>query len=90
MNKTDLVNAIAESAALSKVDAKKALDATLDAIANALKANDKVALVGFGTFEVSVRAAREGVNPATKEKIQIAAKNVVKFKAGTALNDAVK
>ncbi len=90
MNKTDLVNAIAESAALSKVDAKKALDATLDAIANALKANDKVALVGFGTFEVSVRAAREGVNPATKEKIQIAAKNVVKFKAGAALNDAVK
>lgn len=76
--------------ALSKVDAKKALDATLDAIANALKANDKVALVGFGTFEVSVRAAREGVNPATKEKIQIAAKNVVKFKAGAALNDAVK
>lgn len=90
MNKTDLVNAIAEGAALSKVDAKKALDATLAAIENALKANDKVALIGFGTFEVSKRSERKGINPATKQEITIAAKNVVKFKAGAALNDAVK
>lgn len=90
MNKTDLVNAIAAGAGLSKVDAKKALDATLDAVAGALKAGDKVALVGFGTFEVSARSAREGVNPSTGAKIQIPAKNVVKFKAGAALNDAVK
>ena len=94
MNKTELINAIAEGAALSKVDAKKALDATLGAVENALKAGDKVALIGFGTFEVAIssitRAAREGFNPATKEKVQIPAKNVVKFKAGAALNDAVK
>lgn len=90
MNKTELINAIAEGAALSKVDAKKALDATLGAVENALKAGDKVALIGFGTFEVATRAAREGFNPATKEKVQIPAKNVVKFKAGAALNDAVK
>ena len=87
MNKTELINAIAEGAALSKVDAKKALDATLGAVENALKAGDKVALIGFGTFEVATRA---GFNPATKEKVQIPAKNVVKFKAGAALNDAVK
>ena len=87
MNKTELINAIAEGAALSKVDAKKALDATLGAVENALKAGDKVALIGFGTFEVATRAA---FNPATKEKVQIPAKNVVKFKAGAALNDAVK
>lgn len=90
MNKTELINAIAEGAALSKVDAKKALDATLGAVENALKTGDKVALIGFGTFEVATRAAREGFNPATKEKVQIPAKNVVKFKAGAALNDAVK
>ena len=90
MNKTELINAIAEGAALSKVDAKKALDATLGAVENALKAGDKVALIGFGTFEVATRVAREGFNPATKEKVQILAKNVVNFKAGAALNDAVK
>lgn len=90
MNKTDLVNAIAAGAGLSKVDAKKALDATLGAIEDALKNNDKVALVGFGTFEVSKRAARQGINPATKQAITIEAKNVVKFKAGAQLADAVK
>ncbi len=90
MNKTDLVNAIAAGAGLSKVDAKKALDATLEAIEGALKNNDKVALVGFGTFEVSKRAARQGINPATKQAITIEAKNVVKFKAGAQLADAVK
>ena len=90
MNKTDLVNKIAENAGLTKADAKKALDATLDAVANALVEGDKVALLGFGTFSVNERPARTGVNPATKQKIEIAAKKVVKFKAGAELADKVK
>ncbi len=89
MNKTELVNAIAE-AGLSKVDAKKALDAALDAISGALKSGDKVALLGFGTFAVTERPERQGINPSTKEKITIAAKKVIKFKAGAELADAVK
>ena len=89
MNKTDLVNAIAAEAQLSKADAKKALDATLNALAGALKAGDKVALIGFGTFAVNERPARTGINPATKEKIQIEAKKVIKFKAGAELAEAV-
>lgn len=82
MNKTELVAKIAEGAGLSKVDAKKALEAALDAITAAVKAGDKVALVGFGTFSVSERGERQGINPATKETITIPAKKVVKFKAG--------
>ena len=82
MNKTELVEKIAAGAGLSKVDAKKALDATVAAIKDALVAGDKVALVGFGTFSVNERPAREGINPATKEKIQIAAKKVATFKSG--------
>ena len=85
MNKTDLTNKIAETAGLSKVDAKKALEATLEAISDALKAGDKVALVGFGTFSVSERPARQGKNPRTGEAITIAAKKVAKFKAGADL-----
>lgn len=85
MNKTELVAKIAEGAGLSKVDAKKALDATLEAITNAVKAGDKVALVGFGTFDVTERAERQGINPATKETITIPAKKLVKFKAGADL-----
>ena len=81
MNKTELIEKIANSANLSKADAKKALDATVDAI--------KAALV-FGTFSVNERPAREGINPATKEKITIAAKKVAKFKAGAELADAIK
>ena len=77
--KSELVSAIAASAGLSKVDSKKALDATLEAIAGALKANDKVALLGFGTFAVTERPAHDGVNPATKEKIHIPAKKVIKI-----------
>lgn len=73
MNKTDLVNAIAAQG-LSKADSKKALDAVLDAISGALKEGDKVAILGFGTFSINERPAREGINPATKEKITIAAK----------------
>lgn len=84
MNKTDLVNAIAAQG-LSKADSKKALDAVLDAISGALKECDKVAILGFGTFSINERPARDGINPATKEKITIAAKKVVKFKAGAEL-----
>ena len=84
MNKTDLVNAIAAQG-LRKADSKKALDAVLDAISGALKEGDKVAILGFGTFSINERPAREGINPATKEKITIAAKKVVKFKAGAEL-----
>lgn len=90
MNKTELVEKIAAQAGLTKVDAKKALDATVDAIKAALKAGDKVQLVGFGTFAVKEQPARQGINPATKQKITIAAKKVAKFKAGAELADAVK
>ena len=90
MNKTDLVKAIADGAGLSQADAKKALDATLDAITASLKKQDKVVLVGFGTVDVAVRQARQGVNPSNGTKIQIPEKKVVKFKAGAALNDVVK
>jgi len=85
MNKTDLVAKIAEGAGLSKVDAKKALEATLEAITGAVKAGDKVALIGFGTFSVAKRAARKGINVLTKKTINIPAKKVVKFKAGADL-----
>ena len=85
MNKTELINAIAEGAGLSKADAAKALNATTAAIANAVKAGDKVALVGFGTFSTSERPARTGKNPRTGEPIEIAAKKVVKFKPGADL-----
>jgi DNA-binding protein HU-beta len=85
MNKTDLINAIAEGAGLSKVDAAKALNATTAAIANAVKAGEKVALVGFGTFAPSERPARTGKNPRTGEVLQIPAKTVVKFKPGADL-----
>ena len=90
MNKTELVNAIAAQANLTKVDAKAALDATLSAIACALAEGDKVALIGFGTFAVSEKGARTGINPRTKETIKIAARKVVKFKAGAELADKVK
>jgi DNA-binding protein HU-beta len=89
MNKTELIEKIAAGAGISKVDAKKALDATVAALKEALIAGDKVSLVGFGTFAVTERPAREGINPATKEKIQIEAKKVAKFKAGAELADAL-
>lgn len=90
MNKTELINAIAAKANLTKVDAKNALDAALDAIAEALASNDKVALLGFGTFSVQEKDARTGINPRTKEKIEIPARKVVKFKAGAELDGKVK
>jgi DNA-binding protein HU-beta len=89
MNKTELIEKIAAGSGLSKADSKKALDATIDAIKNALKGGDKIALVGFGTFSVNERPARTGINPSTKAKIQIAAKKVAKFKAGAELSDAI-
>ncbi|HRF68785.1 MAG TPA: HU family DNA-binding protein [Muribaculum sp.] len=89
MNKTDLVNAIAEKANLTKVDAKNALDACLEAIAGALESDDKVALIGFGTFAVTEKGARTGINPRTKETINIPARKVVKFKPGAELASKV-
>ena len=87
MNKTELVTAIAEKSGLAKTDAKKALEATLEAITEAVKNDEKVALIGFGTFETAVRAARQGINPATKETINIPEKKVVKFKASSNILD---
>ena len=89
MNKTELVAAIAASAELSKKDAEKALKAVVDVITEELKKGEKVQLVGFGTFEISERPAREGINPRTKEKITIPASKNPKFKAGKALKDVV-
>ena len=89
MNKSDLIEKIAASSELSKTEAKQALDATLSALKDALIAGDKISLVGFGTFSVNERPAREGINPATKQKIMIAAKKVAKFKAGAELADAL-
>lgn len=89
MNKTELIDKIAEGSGLTKTDSKKALEAAVSAIQAALVAGDKVSLVGFGTFSVSERPAHEGINPATKKKIQIAAKKLVKFKAGAELADAI-
>ncbi|MDO4881379.1 MAG: HU family DNA-binding protein [Capnocytophaga sp.] len=89
MNKTELIDAIAAEAGLSKVDAKKALEAFLGNVEKTLKEGGKVSLVGFGSWSVSEKAAREGRNPQTGKTIQIAAKKVVKFKAGAELSDAV-
>ncbi len=89
MNKNDLVAQVAEGAELSKTDAAKAVDAVFDAIAEALKKGDEVRLVGFGTFSVSERAASEGRNPRTGEKIDIEASRQPKFKAGKGLKDIV-
>jgi DNA-binding protein HU-beta len=89
VNKSELIDAIASGADISKAAAGRALDATLDAITEALRKGDQVALVGFGTFSVKQRAARTGLNPQTKEKIEIPAATVPAFKAGKALKDAV-
>lgn len=86
MNKNELINAIAEKSGLSKVDSKKALDAFIDVVADEVKGGGKVALVGFGTFSVTQKAARKGINPRTKAVINIPAKKSVKFKAGAELN----
>ena len=90
MNKTELVTRVAETTELSKKDATKAVDAILDAIAETLKAGDKVSLIGFGNFEVRERAARKGRNPQTGEEIEIAAGKIPAFKPGKELKDSVK
>lgn len=90
MNKTELVAAVAAKAELSKKDADAAVTAVFDAVKDALADGDKVSLIGFGTFSVKERAAREGLNPRTKETITIPATKVPAFKAGSALKDAVK
>lgn len=90
MNKTELIAAIADQAGLSKKDAEGALNAFVDVVGKALKKGEKVQLVGFGTFEVSKRAARTGRNPQTGETIKIKASKTPKFKAGKALKDLVK
>ena len=90
MNKAQLVDAMASRAGLSKADAKKALEAFVGATTDAMKGGDRVAMVGFGTFSVSERAARKGRNPQTGATIDIAAKRVPKFSAGAELKNAVK
>ncbi len=89
MNKAQLIDAMAESAGLSKVDAKKALDAFISATTEALKAGDRVSLVGFASLSVTERGERTGRNPQTGKEITIPAKKVVKFKAGAELSDAI-
>lgn len=89
MNKTELVAAIADKAGIAKKDAEKALTAFVDTVVDGLKSGDKIQLVGFGTFEVRERAARTGINPQTKQQIQIAASKNPVFKAGKAFKDAV-
>ncbi|MDR5610286.1 HU family DNA-binding protein [Arsenophonus sp.] len=90
MNKTELINQIAEKADLTKKDSEKALNAFIESVTEALKAGDDVQLVGFGSFQVKQRAARDGRNPQTGKTIQIAAANVPSFKAGKTLKEAVK
>lgn len=89
MNKAELVAAIAEKTELSKKDSEKALKAFIDVVTEELKKGEKVQLVGFGTFEVAQRAAREGINPLTKQPMKIAASKAPKFKAGKGLKDTL-
>ena len=89
MNKSELIDSIAAASGLTKTDSAKALDAFVSSVSAALKSGDDVRLVGFGTFAVKERAARTGLNPQTKEKIEIAASKAPAFKAGKALKDAV-
>lgn len=89
MNKAELIDAISAESGLSKADAKKALDGFISATTNAMKTGDKISLVGFGSFAVSERAARTGRNPQTGKEIKIAAKKIVRFKAGAELSAKV-
>lgn len=90
MNKTDLVNSVAEETEFSKKDAAKVVDVVFESITDSLKDGDKVQLIGFGNFEVRERSARKGRNPQTGEEIEISASKVPAFKPGKALKDAVK
>lgn len=89
MTKTELISVVANKAGLPKAAAEKAINATIDAITEALKKGDKVTLVGFGTFDVARRAARQGVNPRTREAIKIKASKAPRFRAGKSLKDIV-
>lgn len=90
MNKTEFINAVSEKAGLSKVDAKKAVEAFVETVGEEMKVGGKVALLGFGTFSVTEKAARKGVNPKTKATIEIPARKAVKFKPGAELAEIVK
>ena len=90
MNKTEFITAVAEKSGLSKVDAKKAVEAFVETVSSELKEGGKVALLGFGSFSVAEKAARKGVNPKTKQPIEIPARKSVKFKAGAELTEIIK
>ena len=90
MNKSDFISSVAEKSGLTKADAKKAVDAFCEPVTEVLKAGDTLALLGFGTFSVTEKPARTGLNPRTKEPIESAARKVAKFKPGAELADAVK
>ena len=90
MNKTEFINAVAEKSGLSKVDAKKAVEAFVETVSSELKEGGKVALLGFGSFSVAEKAARKGVNPKTKQPIEIPARKSAKFKAGAELTEIIK
>lgn len=90
MNKTEFINAVAEKSGLSKVDAKKAVEAFVETVSSELKEGGKVALLGFGFFSVAEKSARKGVNPKTKQPIEIPARKSVKFKAGAELTEIIK
>ena len=90
MNKTEFINAVAEKSGLSKVDAKKAVEAFVVFLSSELKEGGKVALLGFGSFSVAEKSARKGVNPKTKQPIEIPARKSVKFKAGAELTEIIK
>ena len=90
MNKTAFINAVAEKSGLSKVDAKKAVEAFVETVSSELKEGGKVALLGFGSFSVAEKSARKGVNPKTKQPIEIPARKSVKFKAGAELTEIIK
>ena len=90
MNKTEFTNAVAEKSGLSKVDAKKAVEAFVETVSSELKEGGKVALLGFGSFSVAEKSARKGVNPKTKQPIEIPARKSVKFKAGAELTEIIK
>ena len=90
MNKTEFINAVAEKSGLSKVDAKKSVEAFVETVSSELKEGGKVALLGFGSFSVAEKSARKGVNPKTKQPIEIPARKSVKFKAGAELTEIIK
>lgn len=90
MNKTEFINAVAEKSGLSKVDAKKAVEAFVETVSSELKEGGKVALLGFGSFSVAEKSARKGVNPKTKQPIEIPARKSVKFKVGAELTEIIK